>query len=166
MVQNAKDYNAPKSDIYEDAERIRKLVYNFMKIHNPAYNDENYASFPTPLPPGGARAGAISGDGEQTSGRDRKSRSNEPSERRVKSVALKVSEPPARTASASLAPSNSNDEIEDLDFTGKTFQQAQEMLMMELIRHVDDEYALSPCGKSSCSKLIVCSVASKFLLHL
>jgi len=50
MVQNAKDYNSSKSDIFEDAERIRKALSNFMPKHNPAYQDPDYRAIPTPIP--------------------------------------------------------------------------------------------------------------------
>lgn len=50
MVQNAKDYNSSKSDIFEDAERIRKALSNFMPKHNPAYQDADYRAVPTPIP--------------------------------------------------------------------------------------------------------------------
>lgn len=50
MVQNAKDYNSSKSDIFEDAERIRKALSNFMPKHNPAYQDPEYRAVPTPIP--------------------------------------------------------------------------------------------------------------------
>ncbi|KAK5195497.1 hypothetical protein LTR47_003810 [Exophiala xenobiotica] len=50
MVQNAKDYNHYKSAIYEDAERIRKAISNFMPKHNPAYLRADYRAYPTPIP--------------------------------------------------------------------------------------------------------------------
>lgn len=50
MVQNAKDYNDSKSSIFEDAERIRKALSNFMPKHNPAYLNEEYRAYPTPIP--------------------------------------------------------------------------------------------------------------------
>lgn len=50
MVQNAKDYNHYKSAIYEDAERIRKAISNFMPKHNPAYLRADYKAYPTPIP--------------------------------------------------------------------------------------------------------------------
>ncbi len=50
MVQNAKDYNNSKSSIFEDAERIRKALSNFMPKHNPAYLREDYRAYPTPIP--------------------------------------------------------------------------------------------------------------------
>lgn len=50
MVQNAKDYNSSKSPIFEDAERIRKALSNFMPKHNPAYLRAEYRAYPTPIP--------------------------------------------------------------------------------------------------------------------
>ncbi len=50
MVQNAKDYNNSKSSIFEDAERMRKALSNFMPKHNPAYLREDYRAYPTPIP--------------------------------------------------------------------------------------------------------------------
>ena len=50
LVQNAKDFNSNKSEVYEDAERIRKALSNFMPKHNPAYLDPGYRAYPTPLP--------------------------------------------------------------------------------------------------------------------
>jgi hypothetical protein len=50
MVQNAKEFNTINSKIYEDAERLRKALSNFMPKHNPAYKDEEYRAVPTPIP--------------------------------------------------------------------------------------------------------------------
>lgn len=50
MVQNAKDYNHAKSSIFEDAERIRKAISNFMSKYNPAYLRPEYRAYPTPIP--------------------------------------------------------------------------------------------------------------------
>lgn len=50
MVQNAKEFNVTGSKVYEDAERIRKALSNFMPKHNPAYKDEGYRAVPTPVP--------------------------------------------------------------------------------------------------------------------
>jgi hypothetical protein len=49
LVQNAKEFNSTKSEVYEDAERIRKALSNFMPKHNPAYLDPTYRAYPTPL---------------------------------------------------------------------------------------------------------------------
>ncbi|RMZ83470.1 hypothetical protein DV737_g1597, partial [Chaetothyriales sp. CBS 132003] len=50
VVQNAKDYNDSRSEIFQDAERIRKALSNFMPKHNPAYEDPDYRAVPTPIP--------------------------------------------------------------------------------------------------------------------
>lgn len=50
MVQNAKDYNDSRSEVFQDAERIRKALSNFMPKHNPAYSDPEYRAVPTPIP--------------------------------------------------------------------------------------------------------------------
>ena len=50
MVQNAKEFNASSSRVYEDAERIRKALSNFMPKHNPAYKDQEYRALPAPIP--------------------------------------------------------------------------------------------------------------------
>jgi hypothetical protein len=50
MVQNAKDFNVTGSKIFEDAERLRKAVTNFMVKHNPAYKDRGYHPQPTAIP--------------------------------------------------------------------------------------------------------------------
>lgn len=50
MVQNAKEFNVTGSKVYEDAERIRKALSNFMPKHNPAYKDQEYRALPTPVP--------------------------------------------------------------------------------------------------------------------
>lgn len=50
MVQNAKDYNTSGSPVFEDAERIRKALSNFMPKHNPAYQDPDYRATATPIP--------------------------------------------------------------------------------------------------------------------
>lgn len=137
LVQNAKDYNAPKSDIYEDAERIRKLVYNYMKIHNPAYEqDPDYVSFPTaiPLTNGGSH---VDHQMEDTTGA---AKDGEPNRR---SVVLKNSEPPSERKT-SVAPSATTGDEEggdgsETDFTGKTFQQAQQLLIAEFLKFTDAE---------------------------
>jgi hypothetical protein len=50
LVQNAKEYNDSKSEVFADAERIRKALSNFMPKHNPAYANPEYRAVPTPIP--------------------------------------------------------------------------------------------------------------------
>jgi hypothetical protein len=146
MVQNAKDYNDARSTIYEDAEKIRKLVYNYMKVNNPAYADSSYVAFPTPIsdtngqhveetesPPVAATNGRCS----ETPARSRTATTaprSEPPESRVSAA-------PSAT-SAAVEDDVLKDETENesgVDFVGKTFQQAQEMIISELLAYTDDE---------------------------
>ncbi|WPH02517.1 Hypothetical protein R9X50_00538200 [Acrodontium crateriforme] len=146
LVQNAKDYNAPKSEIYEDAERIRKLVYNFMKVNNPAYQqDPTYSSFPTPIP--------ISKSGNVTNGNHESNVNETPKSRpaieRPHRPAARRSEVPSERK-VSIAPSTGaeNEDEDDVDvgkvegetdFTGKSFIEAQQLLVQELINYADEE---------------------------
>jgi cobalamin biosynthesis protein CobT len=51
MVKNAKDYYPRTSQVFEDAERVRKAVSNYMTKTNPAYRSvANYSSQPIPVP--------------------------------------------------------------------------------------------------------------------
>ena len=146
MVQNAKEFNDSKSVIYEDAERIRKLVFNFMKVNNPEYKENpGYTATPTPIP--NAAAAAVQ------NGRHRVKGENEGPEPATIKVKLKQSSV-ARSSEAdrksSVAPSAATGEDEgeddeeegeasnDIDFTGKTFQEAQQMIISYMLRYTDD----------------------------
>ena len=51
MVKNAKDYYSRHSEVFEDAERIRKAVSNYMTKTNPAYKKiASYSCQPAPIP--------------------------------------------------------------------------------------------------------------------
>ncbi|KAI7653837.1 Bromodomain-containing protein, partial [Hortaea werneckii] len=147
MVQNAKEYNEPKSLIFEDAERIRKLVYNFMKQHNPQYSeDPNYVSFATPIP---QAKGSGEGRGTQANGTQAESarQSREVSEKPRK-IVLKNSEAPS-DRKASLAPSATTgdgdgdvadaDQDGDLNFEGMGLQEAQQKILNYLLHYTEDD---------------------------
>jgi len=149
MVQNAKDYNAPKSDIYEDAERIRKLAYNYMKDNNPQYReDPDYISFATPIPQAN---GAVTANGTRVGEATQSARaSREVSERPKQTIILKASEAPS-DRKASLAPSGATGDEEDadadadeaggdLDFTSLSFQEAQQKMISHLLHYTNSEY--------------------------
>lgn len=142
MVTNAKSYNEDGSVVYADAERIRKMVSNFMSKNNPAYKDPNYVAVPTPLPGDDAVntpqvAGTPKPDSREASDQPRKT-----------TVTISLKNRKASIAAAS--PGAIDDAAEDTpapagDFAGKTFQQAQEQLISELIyRTVDDFQIFHP----------------------
>jgi hypothetical protein len=138
MVQNAKDYNSTGSEIYEDAERIRKLVYNYMKSHNPAYTENpNYASFPTPIPKPGERRPNGTTDGHGTNGRT----SATPA-RTAKTQATGSSEPPDRKSSVAADATNGDaaEHESGVNFSGLSFQDAQFAILDALLKTTDEEY--------------------------
>ena len=164
LVQNAKDYNAPKSDIYEDAERVRKLVYNYMKTHNPEYSeDPSYVSFPTPIMlANGEIVENGSYEGEDVKGED-EPQARQSSERPKRSTVPQTSEAPS-DRKASVAPTATTGDGEDdaqmggdLDFTGLGFQEAQQKMVSHLLHYTDEEYVSLPfvCQLSSCAELTI-----------
>jgi hypothetical protein len=135
MVANAKQYNDDKSTIYQDAERIRKALSNFMTKHNPAYRDPNYVAIPTPIP-------GDNDDASASSAPPTREASEQP--RKIK-ISLKAS----RDCKSSVAPPAASspalvqDDSDPTDFTGKTFQQAQEHIINGLISYTDQGSVIS-----------------------
>ena len=159
MVQNAKDYNEKDSEICADAEKIRKLVSNFMTKNNPAYRDPDYVPFPTPIPgeddeneeiaqpkaASGRRGsrrksvqapetGSVEKDG------DVEVASNGTNMKREKR-ALTLNGPRSTSAGApeDAAPLAQGSGSGGPGFQGKTFQEAQEILLDELLDFTNDE---------------------------
>jgi Bromodomain len=64
MITNAKEYYARGSQVYEDAERVRKATSNYMTKTNPAYQIRGYQAVPTALPPDDQDEEGEDGDGE------------------------------------------------------------------------------------------------------
>lgn len=128
MVANAKLFNDDKSIVFADAERVRKLLSNWMKAHNPAYQDPDYSAFPTPLP-GEDGANSAASPTPAAAVADTGERPKKPTI--TLSRGRKQSIPPEP-----VAPEAATDAV---DFAGKTFQQAQEQIIQELIDYVDDE---------------------------
>lgn len=142
LVQNAKDYNDPNSVIYDDAEKIRKNVSNFMKQHNPAYKVEGYSAFATPIPNARATVKLLNGATDQSESTDKPKRP----------AVSRVSEQPDRKASVAPSATTGDAEVDgdayddedgaggvDIDLTGKTFQEAQQMILSHLLHYTDEE---------------------------
>lgn len=129
MVNNAKSYNDRNSAIFADAERIRKMLSNYMVKNNPAYKDPNYIAYPTSIP-----AHLLNGTQAANSGTPT-----------AKSSGKRASTP-ASASPAPRAPSAGLLDTEQLlqnpDFTGKTFQQAQDQILVELIKY-QEEYVFA-----------------------
>ena len=142
MVANAKAYNENGSEIFCDAERIRKVLCAFMKSNNPAYRNPSYSAFPTPLP----TEDEVKDDEADADGEDdpdaiavEHEEEAEPSPMRPKrSVTSSATKANGRSRrSASLITAGTVDELES--FAGKTLFQAQEIVLSELINLKDEE---------------------------
>jgi hypothetical protein len=144
MIQNAKDFNIPKSEIYEDAERMRKLAYNYMKVNNPAYKlDPSYSSFPTPVPLEKAKlagqAPRASEQARQSTGEDDKAQRGRTTKSSEPRSQPKPSMDPSEDPRESVV--GNDEEGPDYNFEGKSFQEAQQIIISELLSHADVEYA-------------------------
>jgi hypothetical protein len=126
MIQNAKEYNEKGSQVYDDAERIRKALSNFMTKTNPAYKlIPGYVAFPTPLP--GQADGAASDEDAD----------GEPDPEIEAASAIKKRGRPPKNPQAqrsSATPALSERSYAGVSFEGLTFQQAQEKIVEDLIR--------------------------------
>lgn len=120
MVANAKQYNDRNSDIFNDAERIRKMLSNFMPKNNPAYKDPNYVAAPTPIP-----AHLEQQSNERQSGIKVTLRNSTSNTRNGRSSTPR----PAEGEPNGVAP----------NFAGDTFQTAQEKIVVEMINHKNEE---------------------------
>ncbi|KAL9072936.1 MAG: hypothetical protein Q9157_004926, partial [Trypethelium eluteriae] len=125
MVNNAKSYNDRSSAIFADAERIRKMLSNYMVKNNPAYKDPNYIAYPTPIP------AHLTNGTQSTNGN---TPTTKPSGKGTSTPAT-ASPAPARPSPGLL---DAEQLLENTDFAGKTFQQAQDQIVVELIKHQDD----------------------------
>lgn len=117
MVNNAKTYNEKGSDVYDDAERLRKTASNWMTRFNPAYRDPKYVAQPTALPEGrqnGTRPGG-------------------------KPVAVPTPQQQPRPKAPEVRAVVRVPKDDDSAFSGKSFQQAQDMIITELMDFRDDE---------------------------
>lgn len=114
------------------------MTSNYMVKHNPAYEDKNYSAFATPLPDEREAAAAeeeeppedvkpepaTKTDADSAAGEGRKTRGGgTPALQRTKSAKVVL---------------NPDEEGYDPDFSSKTFQQAQQQLMHEMMRYKDE----------------------------
>ncbi|PSK60553.1 Chromatin structure-remodeling complex subunit rsc1 [Elsinoe australis] len=143
MVANAKSYNDDDSLIFADAERIRKMLHNWMKVHNPAYQDSTYVAFPTPIPGektnGRKTAGA---NGAASATPDVETKEEEPRPKRPTinlSKNRRVSEAQSIPAAAAKATPVPAAETTPNEFEGKSFGQVQEAIIEEFLFYKDEE---------------------------
>ena len=136
MVTNAKSFNERSSEVFADAERIRKMLSNFMSKHNIAYKDPSYAAFPTPLP---GQEDVVDDDLDADGDSD-----SEVIDGKVQKLNTFVGSAPGPRKPADGRTASSTPVVEDAQgagesFVGDTFQVAQEKILTELIHLKDAE---------------------------
>ncbi|KAL8774804.1 MAG: hypothetical protein Q9209_000743 [Squamulea sp. 1 TL-2023] len=137
MILNAKSFNEKSSQIFSDAEKIRKAISNFMVENNPAYQSKDYKPFPTPVPenwqpPTLKEEKADETEVETKTEADHSTRGV--STRRASSAATGLS----NTGASSTPAANVTDELGE-PFTGNTFQAAQEKIVAEMLELTNDD---------------------------
>lgn len=126
-----------------DAERIRKMTSNYMVKANPAYKDPNYVAFATPLP-------AIGGGGIVLKTKEVEVEKVVPMVEKKAVAPASTTTAPRRSASAVVKETSTKEAEEDggenddeggneETYEGKTFQEAQELLIAQMIKCKDDE---------------------------
>jgi hypothetical protein len=147
LVNNAKIYNDKKSLVYEDAERLRKTASNWMTKHNPAYKMiRGYSAVATPVP--GEENAPTPRPPARPSVSTPRSAPAAPAptpdtgDRPRRAAAPASSTPaPSKLRKATSAAAN-NKPAAEASYEGKSFQQAQDQIITELVEYVDPEYVL------------------------
>ncbi|MCJ1468954.1 hypothetical protein MMC07_007584 [Pseudocyphellaria aurata] len=154
MVSNAKSFNEKSSELFSDAEKIRKLVVAFMTKNNPAYESGDYAPFSTPVPPGwrerlqqlDAESHDLDADGETDPDEPADSTALSPTATGAHHNTLRNDR---RESSTPVVP---DAEGAGESFEGNSFQQAQEKILTELINLKNEE--LHPVCLKSAQKAV------------
>jgi hypothetical protein len=131
MISNAKEFNEKGSLIYDDAERLRKALSNYMTKSNPAYRTPGFVCHPTPLPDDEEEDAAADED-EDAEG--------EPDpEVEVAPLPKRRGRPPknpqAHILRKSSTPALSESKYTGLSYVGLNFQQAQEKILADMISY-------------------------------
>ncbi|KAI9835723.1 MAG: hypothetical protein M1819_001900 [Sarea resinae] len=121
MFLNAKSYNQRGSEIWDDAERIRKMLSNFMAKQKPT-NGEGLDGVVETAP-------ADNADGNESESRLRRKANPE----------RQTPSKPVNGRRTAAAPVSRYEVGTAEDFNGKTFQEAQEMIVADLINLKDDD---------------------------
>ncbi|KHJ32582.1 putative bromodomain containing protein [Erysiphe necator] len=127
MVLNAKEFNARGSLIYEDSERLRKVINNYMMKYNSAHKTTSGLA---PLP--------ISLPAEDNKPIDLKSpqRLNSEEPAMKKSIRISRSSQNSKSTTNSILPEPHDNEQ---SFEGLSFQQAQEKIVDDMISQKEQE---------------------------
>jgi cobalamin biosynthesis protein CobT len=167
MVKNAKDYYHRNSEVFEDAERVRKAVSNYMTKTNPAYKKiPSYNCQPAPIPADPvpldegdhegdedatgeeeaeavpeAAAAAKSEEKEEEEDEDEEDDEEEDEDEDEDGDGNSDAESKPRRGrpARSSARTKPDHEYEGIPYKGLNFQQAQEKIVEEMIRKPDPE---------------------------
>lgn len=148
MVSNAKSYNEKSSELFSDAEKIRKLVVSFMAVNNPAYARGNYHPISTPVPEGwqerlrleelrdlDSHGDTHDLDAEGETDPDEAIEASKPSPSALEGVSTFGS----ISRGASHTPAGQDVDGAGESFEGNSFQQAQEKIITEMINLQNDK---------------------------
>ncbi|KUJ24337.1 Bromodomain-containing protein-like protein [Mollisia scopiformis] len=140
MISNAKEYNERGSEIYDDSERLRKALSNFMTRHNPAYKTPGYVALPVPIQSTSHIDGPASDNEADAEGEP------DPEVEAPVVVKRKPSRPVKNVQAqrSSATPALSENQYVGVGFEGLNFQQAQEKIIEDMIRKKEfeeDEFA-------------------------
>ena len=151
MVSNAEDWFPRDSSAHGDAERVRKAISNYMTKHNPAYLVRGYQAIATPLPVEDAANGDDLANGDED---DQEAEGDEDeSGPRKRSIILKR-RTPGRSASTrnsmgtpqetprKATSTKPDHQYVGVPYKGLGFQEAQEKIVEELLRHNNPEYVI------------------------
>ena len=143
MVSNAKSFNAKTSQIYSDAEKVRKLVSNFMVERNPAYRDPKYQAVATPIPEGW-KPKPIKKEVSHPAPVNEVIKSEETasetrSGRRLGKIASQTPTAEEENQRASSTPVAQDAEGAGESFDGNSFQQAQDKIVTEMMGLADEK---------------------------
>lgn len=162
MVTNAKEYFPRNSQMYEDAERVRKALSNYMVKNNPAYQKKGYTAVPTPLPPDNPQDADGDDNEEDAEGEEEEEQADgeqsdvdgegepEDNEEDIEEVVIPKRRGPGRPpknpilhakkmAAKAAKQEKADSQYENVPYKGLNFQQAQEKLVEELIRKREEE---------------------------
>lgn len=128
MISNAKEYNTRGSEIYDDSERLRKALSNYMTRYNPAYKlIPGYTAYATPLPASNAPSPVEGAGEEETPGEV------EPEVSTTTKKARGRAPRNSQSHKKSVTPTPTELSYSTAGYSGLTFQAAQEKFVDDLI---------------------------------
>jgi outer membrane biosynthesis protein TonB len=144
-------FNDKKSIIYEDAERLRKTASNWMVKNNPAYRIQGYTAIATPVPgeeavpPGRpiprpvvvATPKPVTTPKPAATPKPKVPTPEVTSERSSRRTAVPLPSTPAPSKLRQAASAVPERDRNTQDFNGKSFQQAQEKIIKDLLEYVE-----------------------------